>query len=761
MKRPVFRKTKRTPLFVGLAAGTVLGAVAAVWWVPAQVSATRGRWAQERKMFSSLAMQQADQLRDIGRYDQARAYYRLAIDRAHDADSRNDAALGMAIMLLDRADSESDPYPYALIARQYLEALTEVETRPDRQSRVWLALVRATKLEKDTESMMVAARRARELSACDIHSGQLLLLELDYLLAHGAWADMARLADPVETLAEHDLWRDELDLRQAQAGMKILADPDWFDAWSEERDATNAAARTEARDALFRETAERFERLAESGPERVAQSALFYSARLHYDAEDFVAAQRQMDRFLSREPSTHIRDALLLSLALARQRGQTRTARELIATFLRRYAWHDLLADDFMAIVEEAVEHGPPRETLDLIDQYTRLPVSQPIRQTLLLKAGLLARDMGDDARADRYFSDLQAMSEGPGDTFSALAMYERAGIMLRQGDDDAARRLLAAFIKSHPSDERFGQALFALFDLSNRTGQDEAEIIRFAMAAAAETPEDSRTPETLLAAARRIEAMGAPALAQTHYARIMLLQFLRMGRQDDETVLNDDSAVAQAMLGNARCLLRMGEKARADHVLRSLCAMAEPGAVRSEAAWLWATLALENNQTPEARRRLSLVDAQRADPSVASRAGLELLLIDLRAGDKNAEAAWALLPQLADMPVGPEHAEFLKTAYLTCFQIIVEESGVEAAKRFLETVAASPHGAVLPLREMSLRTGRLVLEQEGNAALIAFLGWSADLTEARQPRPERNLDFLIQAARSVEKAKEIVGRYL
>jgi len=759
VKRFAFKKTRRTALVVGLAGGAVLGAVASALWVPAQVEALRDRLARDRRMYSALAARRADQFRDIGLFSQAYGLYRLALDNALDADSRNDATLGMALLLLDRAETE--PHPYALMARQYLEALIEAETRAESQGRAYRALMRATQLQKDTEAMLVAARHARERSTCDIERGQLLLLELDYLLEHGAWADMERLTDPVASLARHELWRDELELRQAQADMKTLTDPEWFDAWAERRGTTNDAARAHARDSLLRETAARFARLAADGPERIAQSALFLSARLYYDNGDFATAQRQMDRFLAREPSAHIKDALVLSLALARQQGQVRKARELIATFLRRYAWHDMIADEFMAVVEEAAEHGPPRATLDLIDQYARLPVSAPVRQTLLLKAGLLARDTGDDARAERYFTMLQDMAPAPGDPVAARAMFERSGILLRRGEHEAARRLLTHFVHSYPADERCGSALFALFDLSRRAGTDEAETIRLAMAAATETPADARTPATLLTAARRIEDMGAPALAQTHYARIMLLQFLRLGRENEKAVLNDDSTVAQAMLGNARCLLRMGEKARADHVLRSLCSMTEAGAVRSEAAWLWATLALENDQTPEARRRLALVDPQRADAVVASRAALESLLMDLRAGAKTAEAAWALLPLLADMPDDRTHAEFLKRAYLSCFQRIAEETGVAAAQRFLESAAASPHVAVLPLREMSLRTGRLVLEQEGNAALIAFLEQSAALIEDRQPRPARDLDFLLQAARSVEKAREIVGRYL
>jgi hypothetical protein len=759
VKRLPLQKTRHTALVVALAAGAVLGAVASALWVPAQVGALHERLAQQRRMYSALVARRADQLRDIGLFPQAYGLYRLAMDRALDTDSRNNAALGMALLLLKRAETEK--HPYALMARQYLEALIESETRPERLGQAYRALVRAARLQEDTEIMLGAARRARELSACDIERGQLLLLEMDYLLEHGNWADMDRLTDPVETLAEHELWRDELALRQAQSDMKILVDARWFDAWAEQRGATNAVARTHARDALFRTTTARLERLAESAPERIAQNALFLSARLYHDNDDFAAAQRQMDLFLAREPSAHIKDALVLSLALARRQGRVRAARELIATFLRRYAWHDMIADDFMAVIEEAAAHGPPRETLDLIDQYTRLPISLPVRQTLLLKAGLLARDTGDDPRAERYFAELQNAGRTADDAIAARAMFERAAILMRQGADEAARRLLTAFVQSYPADERFGEALFALFDLSRRTGTDEAETIRLAMAAATEIPTDARTPATLLTAARRIEEMGAPALAQSHYAKIMLLQFMRLGRENEKAILNDSSTVAQAMLGNARSLLRMGEKTQADHVLRSLCNMAEPGAVRSEAAWLWATLALENGQTPEARRRLQRVDPQQADATIASRAALELLLMDLRAGAKTGEAAWALLPLLANMPSERIHADFLKKAYLSCFQRVAEENGIEAAQRFLESAAASPHGAVLPLREMSLRIGRRVLEQEGNAALIAFLERSAALIGTRQPHPVRDWDFLLQAARSVEKAREIVERYL
>ncbi len=759
MSRFRFNRTRRTALFASVAAGAAVGALFSVWQVPALVNAARARQEEFRRNYSALAVLRADRFRETKQFAQAYSQYRLALSSALDASSRNDAALGMALLLLDRAEQE--PEPYALMARQYVEALLDTETRPDRLREAWRALMGVARAQEDTAGMMAAARHVRELLVCDVERAQLLISEWDYLLASGSWPDLDSLTHAAEPLSRDERWREEFEYRQALAKAKTLADPAWFDAWARHAGAEEDAALAEARSRLFRETIARFERLTESRQENIVQGALFHSARLHALEDDLDAADRLMALFLVREPFVHIKDALLLSVSLARQRGEVRTARELVRTFLRRYAWHEALTDDFLAVVEQAVEHAPAMETLALIDQYVLLPVAEPIRRTLLLQAGDLARDAGDLARAAGYYAEAETSALAAGeDSIAARALFKRAELKIRQGEDEAAWRLLTNYVVRYPSEESYGDALFALLDTVVRLEKGDGEIVRLALAAATATPEDARTPETLLNAARRIEAMGLFEQAQVQYAKIMLLQFLRIGRAAERVALNDESVVARAMLGNARCLLRLKEPVRADHVLRNLCALAEPGAVRSEAAWLWASLALENEQLVEARRRLGLVDMNLADPAIAGRVALETLLIGLRTGEATAESAWAVLPMLAAVPAEEEHAAFLREAYRTCFRTVIEEQGVQAARRFLEESAAGPHAALLPLGEMSMRSGRLVLEQEGNAALIAFLSWSAALIEQRQPQAVRDLQSLGQAAGIAEKAREIVERY-
>ena len=305
--------------------------------------------------------------------------------------------------------------------------------------------------------------------------------------------------------------------------------------------------------------------------------------------------------------------------------------------------------------------------------------------------------------------------------------------------------------------DSQRADALYKLFMIKLRSKAPTADIILLGTAAIDADPIDPRAVDTLITMAQSLEKIGLLPLAQSQYNKIGLLNVTGIIGEKDNSMTK---AIAQAMLGNARCLLQMGERIKADHLLRELCNNFGVEPVRSEAAYWWATLALEAGQTAEARRRLGLADTAQATPEIAAKIQFERNLLDISSGKSVEQTMDIILERIADLPQR-EFNEFILRAFNTYFEELLATKNYDALQTLMTFVAFGPHANQLPLKKIFLELASEILVEKGPNALAEFIRSNQDVITVCGESFKEQTDYLLGSVTNVEDLKRIMDNYM
>jgi hypothetical protein len=245
-------------------------------------------------------------------------------------------------------------------------------------------------------------------------------------------------------------------------------------------------------------------------------------------------------------------------------------------------------------------------------------------------------------------------------------------------------------------------------------------------------------------------------SLAEAEYGQIAVLNYV--GTTTSRTGVWA-VAISQSTLGKARCLLNMGEAVRADRLLREMCRTYEPGPIRAEAAYLWATIAFTAGQHEEGMRRLSLMDPRDATPEIAARVEVEKALAEISTGLKTEDAINQVLA--SDITVtDQEQAALIRRAYTAYFERLAGQQDLNAIQDFIERAAKSPQAKELPLGTWALRLAGAALARQGVSGFADCLANNVTRIAAVQETETEDTQ-LLDSARKIEKARSAVARFL
>jgi tetratricopeptide (TPR) repeat protein len=693
-------------------------------------------------------LEKARELERIGDDNQAYVWYQTAIDRAVRPADRARAGRLMGEFLLKRARVQ--PSPFGAMARGYLESALVLENNPDEKLAINQRLIEIARLLGETRAVAEVSEQALALAGDDAEKGDLLMAQYDALLAIGTWDETHSALAKLEALDLPPDRQTARTFRRALYQERLLSDDAWFQRWL----AAPGPRRhpVTARPDLLKDTLALFDGLAGSAPD-LAEESLFRAARLCSAENLFEEARARIRTFFEQNYHAHEAEIILLLIRMARLEGNTRQTQTLISQLLRRYQWMDKAADELLAVVEQAEAVGHLAEAFEILDEFLKVTPAREGLARLAYKAGDMAARLKLYDRAMALLD--RAEQAQPDDDLHVSILMAKANVALQRKDYGEAQRWLTLSLTRFPYDPRRGKALYQLVDVFRKSQAPLANILVVMSMAVDVAPNDPAALDVLMQLAKRYEELGLYTRAEEKYAKVALLRTVDSSGRGRP---GDSVAVSEALLGSARCLVRTGDAVRADRILRGLTRNLSPGPLYNEAVYLWATLAIAQNQRAEAMRRLDLMDLARSPRDIRTRAQLERLLLEVADRGRDPETVVAFVASVKTLPADELEA-YARRAYVVCFERLARENNIPAMQQFLDRVAGTVPS--LPVAAWVMKLASTVLAEHGVPAFMACLDRNLSNLEAASADQVADVNALVAMAASIEKVKTRVDAFV
>jgi hypothetical protein len=648
-------------------------------------------------------------------WDAAWASLQRALQTALTARARLDAMLAIGEQLATRA--QRNPAEYALPARQYLRAVYAQDARPDRQLRARLGLLTLAILRQEVDEVREACADIHQIQVPEQDKAALLLTQLDAMLPLGEWDDIHALLQELLPYRLDPRLGTAIQLRWITAHEQVLTRPAFWAAWQKNQPAAGAArTAAELRKSLVASMIAQLDDIATmNGP--ASEEAKFKAFRLAFREGQFPDASRRLDAIHLNHLGPFSREALLLAVDLARQESHLIVFQNLVLQYVSAYDLDADIEPAFFEALNLKMSGGKGVEGLAILEQQLEQNLDPELRARLLLYTGNLARKLQHDDVAERCFAAILNMPNAQ--DYHATALLNRGVICADQGDMAAACQWLIRYLNRFPNTRAWDDTALHLFTkLGAAPEKAGADLIVAALLLSKRNPYDPNTLDVLLMTAKRLEALGLTSLAHDYYNRITLLQPNRNTKQPPAN--QEEAPVPPAViLANARCLLDLDRKVEADRLLRNLCSDTTASATRSEAALLWAGLALARGQKQEGERRLGLIDLKRSDTNVVWQAKVTLLILRVESASLPSGAVTELMAAIQE-PAANAYPELVRQAFQTCFTTLAAKNDTAGLRSVLAAASAGTPAATQ--EEYRLQIAKQFLSRKDYSAAAEWL---------------------------------------
>ena len=663
---------------------------------------------------SAMALAEGLRLAAAGEDREAFELLKKALETALTPRTRQDALLALGDFLLDCA--RKSPAEYALAARQYFRIALPNEMRPDRRIHILTGLLAVAHLRDDLADLRMVGEEIHQEKMADEDRVAFLCAQLDAMHGQGTWRDMNTVLKELLPYEADPRFSAEVKLQWATAHEQILAQKDYFAAWRKSFTvAGETASDEELRSGLFTNLLVNLDELSKSPIIRLAEEAKFKAFRLTFEAGRYDEAGLRLENLHLKELGPDERAAALITAKLARHENHLRVFQERVLRYVEAYEIDAEIEPFFYETLNLRIASGKGSEVLNLLDRKLTQTTDVVQRARLLLYMGELARKLNSYAVAERCYEDVLNMPEAV--AFHPRAMLARCSICAGRGDLTEASQWLGRCLSQYPHENGWrdaaGQLVAKLRDKPEKGGADLAFI---ALLLSNRLPNDAITTAFLSLVAQQMETLGMSSLAHNYYNRILLQPEPLPSSSGLGRPVEPPSNV---MLGNARCLLDLNRKMEADRILRTVCSATQPNETRSEAALLWAGMALDRDQKRESERRLSLVDIRHSNTNVAWQANVNRLLLRMSTATNATEAVLEVLGIMHDTSA-LEHPELVHKVYQTCLEVLAARNDVAG----LHQVFGSTNAVMsdMALDEFRLRIAKQYLARQDYAAAGEWL---------------------------------------
>jgi hypothetical protein len=638
-----------------------------------------------------------------------------ALNTALTPRARLAAMLAIGEHLVTRA--QRNPAEYALPARQYLRTVFLQEARPDRQLRARLGLLAVARLQADLTEIRQACADLHQTPVPEEEKSAVLLAQFDAMLPMGQWSDIHPLLQELMPYCDEPRLGTDIQLRWVAAHEQVLKNNDFFAGWLKKQRATGATGSSEElRQTLVEKLLACLDAIAKSA-DPGSDEARFRAFRLTFREGLFSDASRRLNDLHMNNLGPFQREALLLSVEIARHESRLTIFHDRVQQYINTYDIDADIEPAFFESLDLLMSGGKGTQGLAILQQKLEQNVQPGLRARLLRYTGNLARKLQNDTVADRCFAAILNLPEAL--DCHPMALLARGAIAADEGDMATACQWLIRYLNRFPGEREWDETALDLFtQLGNAPEKAGSDLIVAALLLSQRKPYDPHTLNVLLLAAQRLEALGLTSMAHDYYNRISLLPPPRLAKPPQEN--QNGTTVAPAItMANIRCLLDMDRKAEADRLLRVLCNNPVSSTARSEAALLWATLALERGQKQEGERRLGLIDPKLCDSNVVWQAKVHRMILQIGA-TTNAPGLVTDLMAAIHEPAAATHPELVRQAFQTCFATLAARNDNAGLRTVL--AAANAANPAATQEEYRLQIAKLFLARKDYTAAAEWL---------------------------------------
>lgn len=700
-------KMERTRIILLTLVSTLIP-VAIMSWLPTRSLVSPQ--AADPSVLCEVHIEQGVEAARTGMYDAAAEYLRLAIEEAPTQEWRAKAGLRMGQSLANLAGIK--PGNYALMAQQYLLAAMSQMRRDDPLYMEALrAFIEVSDLVKDRLMLEHTARQLLDSVTQPEIKEAIYRQWIKDRIATSTYIRTKAIVDEAQALIPARKDRSVFGLLNVAIARKLLQDDAWFREYRMKNpDREVAALRAEIANGVIAWLRAQVDMGSETKSE-----CLFQLAAIYYNSGDRVNAKMYLRMFMQDEPSKHLDETLLLSAGLARQDGDLEGASLSMRIYLRRYKVSAVAEKELMAVLDILEMKGSTKETYELLKEAVNPANIGGQNISSLVRAAKMAGRLGYNADAWKHYQVLVNNEATPA-VIKDLLLVE-ADLCIERKETAEARKWLMEYLNTTHLDPNRPAGLFLLFRVQQLEDAPPVDNLLTGIAASSANSTHPYTIETMLAVARKLEDLGLYAAAEARFSHIALLQQIGIGTNSPVLV----NMVGRGRMGVARCLLKSGNKVKADRQLRELCGDTMTSVVRSEAAYWWATIAVDEAQGREAVRRLALVSTNGLGSTMIDRTDMEKMAAGVLTGENWKNAADFIFMRAAGLPVG-EQQECLGRICRVLFAILEKKGNAEGLKYVLNLAARSPVGNSPVFKEMLLKFATTTIRAGTTSALVDFL---------------------------------------
>jgi tetratricopeptide (TPR) repeat protein len=684
------------------------------------------------------------------RFDVAREFVRLALDRAKTPQERASAGYQMGGLIFEDYLRGGDSRLGA--AASYLQAaFDDYDQQRALQMEVGLTLLDVLEEMGDEphfseylEAMITTAEEPEYII-------KLWRRKFEFLMnSNRGWRELTKALATAEAMPLQSAeWAELLADVKLRSREKLLADDSWLEAYALAEGGKGLAA---YRMRVFSEIRTELERIIEFGEKQKQEEALLRLANAMVSVGNYEEAQKYLTEFLEREPTENLTEALMLLSRISRVQGEVAYATELAGSLIHRFDFNAHSQEEILYVVELLEEHELYEDALGLLQGCFSFgdPAGRAFGN-LLARAAVLEERLGDHDGALNYMNQLQRLDAT--DAF-ATAFSELINLNMTEGNYETVENWILRFIGRLPeSSEAYQNSLFSLFEAKYWLDRPVLEQLFIGSAAIQNVPEDPRVGSVELRMARYIERMKLNDLAVSYYNRIGLLNFFQ---GNEGNVSFNENISEQAMLGKARCLKKQGDWAAADHLFRELCNRTTSPLVKSEAAVGWAELAKRFGQNREATRRYDLAYVQMLSAPDQVRYTLGRLNLQDDEKFRDPSVMEDNISLFLDLPDG-ERRNALVTYFNDTFDYLYKAGDERAMLRLIDLAYQSDYAEWLPIQSYVLRLYEDKFQTESLQGLGSVLREKDEIADASLTELAQVIDRMDVLATTVKKHQKKV----
>ncbi len=604
----------------------------------------------------------------MGREDAAMKSLHLAVRVTSNAEERALAAQKMGQVLASRA--RITPEPYSAMAKSYFLAAMSAVTATSQVYRDSARLLfDMSAAGGDLELFDKMARERVKLTDNVREQDDVFAVWLATTYQQSTYQHTREVLTEIQEAISNRTSEIKGDAWDKTLRLRLIEDKVWFKEYA----TMNADDNPET---LYRSLASSLiaELKADSATNSVTRSGNDLSlALIHYHIQAYKESWNYLQRFMLSKPTARLDEALLLNSALARERGDVDSALESMQSYLQRYSYNKRAGQEVMDVTHMLEKAGDFERAYDLIKRIMQLVEVAKLPLEVLRQAVQYAGALKlNDAAWDYY----QILIESyPDEALRQEIILAETDAGLARMDIKGARRWLAAGIP-FGKDEKFrSEMLLREYAINKVDGGPFVQAAFAGLVASRHDPVDPRSVKTLLDVANRLEDEGLYFAALDYYNRLEYFGYvahvsdLRDGKDDLKML---------ATLGKARASLKAGQLVKANTLFRDLCKTRSATALQSEAAYWWATMAVDGGQGREAVRRLDLVNPELLSPVLQERVRIEECLASVSTGGAwrtSVDGVFAVVDKLS----GPSQKSVMQRACRVLYRYFERTRNIDA----------------------------------------------------------------------------------